>query len=54
MPASFLKCVAEGGKVVTKKLPGGKYIHLCKSKSGRWFAGEVKKRKKKRRRKKNG
>ncbi len=48
MPRSFLKCVAEGGKVVTKSLKGGKYIRLCKTKSGKWTKGEVKKKKKRR------
>ena len=46
MPRTFLKCVAEGGKVRTKSLSGGKYIHLCKTKSGKWTKGEVKKKKK--------
>ncbi len=49
MPISFLKCVAEGGKVITKRLKGNKYIHLCKSKDGKWYKGEVKKKKKSRR-----
>jgi len=44
MPRDFTRCVSEGGKVVTKKLSGGKYIHLCKDKSGKWHQGEVKKK----------
>jgi len=46
MPRNFLKCVAEGGNVTTKKLGDGKYIRLCKDKSGKWHQGEVKKSKK--------
>ena len=30
MPEAFNKCVADGGKVFTKKLPEGQYIHGCK------------------------
>lgn len=41
MPAKFDKCVASGGRVRTKTLPGGKYIHLCFS-AGKSTAGEVK------------
>jgi len=42
MPAAFEKCVREGGRVRTKKLKGGKYIHIC-FKDGKSYAGEVKK-----------
>ena len=42
MPAGFEKCVREKGKVVTKTLAGGKYVHLCKNKQGKWFKGYVK------------
>ena len=45
MPAAFNRCVASGGRVRTKKLAGGRYIHLC-FRGGRSVAGEVKKRKK--------
>ncbi len=45
MSKEFLACVDNGGKVVTRKLKGDKYIHLCKDKSGKWHSGEVKKRK---------
>ena len=41
MPADFNKCVAEGGRVRTKKLSKGRYIHLC-WKDGKSYAGEVK------------
>ena len=42
MPNDFEMCVDSGGKVVTKKLKGGKYMHLCKDKDGKWHQGEVK------------
>ena len=42
MPEDFDECVANKGKVITKKLKGGKYMHLCKSKDGKWHNGEVK------------
>ena len=29
MPEDFLKCVREGGKVVTKKIDDKRYIHIC-------------------------
>ena len=45
MPGDFNRCVRDGGQVSTKKLSGGKYIHLCKDKSGHWHKGEVKKKK---------
>lgn len=41
-PESFDKCIANGGKVITKSLKGGKYIRLCKSKNGKWHRGEIK------------
>lgn len=46
MPAQFDACVNSGGEVRTKKLPNGKYIHIC-FKGGKSYAGEVKKKKKK-------
>lgn len=47
MPKDFLKCVkSKNSTKITKKLKGGKYIHLCKPKKGKWTKGEVKKRKK--------
>lgn len=43
MPAAFDKCVSEGGRVRTKKLSGGKYMHICFPKGGGpSVAGEVK------------
>lgn len=44
MPKSFMRCARSGGRVRTKSLPGGKYIHLC-FKGKKSYAGEVKKRK---------
>jgi hypothetical protein len=45
MPAGFEMCVAAGGRVRTKKLKGGKYIHICYL-GKKSYAGEVKKKKK--------
>ena len=44
MPKNFEKCVAQGGRVRTKKLSNGKYIHIC-FKDGKSYAGEVKTKK---------
>jgi len=41
MPASFDKCANEGGRVRTKKLSNGRYLHIC-FKGGKSFAGEIK------------
>lgn len=46
MPKKFDEAVKAGGKVITKKLKGGKYMHLVKTAAGKWVAGEVKMRKK--------
>lgn len=46
MPGPFNSCVKQGGRVRTKKLGGGKYIHIC-FKDGKSFAGEVKTKKSK-------
>lgn len=53
MPKAFMQCMRGGGRVRTKKMQGGKYMHMC-FKDGKGYAGEVKKRKasgKKRRKK---
>jgi len=42
MPADFRTCVAEGGRVRTKKIGKNKYIHICWDKEGKSHAGEVK------------
>jgi len=44
MSKAFLNCQKWGGKIRTKKLKSGKYIHLCFL-GGKSFAGEVKKKK---------
>jgi len=44
MPASFNRCVDSGGRVRTKSLSGGRYIHICFS-GGHSYAGEVKHKK---------
>lgn len=46
MPADFTKCVNDGGKVVTKQLKGGRYIHICYDKKGTSHVSEVKTKKK--------
>lgn len=46
MPKAFTDCVKTGGKVVTKKLKGNKYIKICYDKKGNSHAGEVTKKKK--------
>lgn len=43
MPAAFDKCVKDGGRVRTKDLGKGKYIHICFPKGGGGsIAGAVK------------
>lgn len=44
MPKDFDNCISSGGKVRTKTLKGGKYMHIC-IKDGKTHAGEVKTRK---------
>ena len=41
MPAGFDECRRKGGKIRTKKLKGGKYIHICWL-DGKAYPGEVK------------
>lgn len=43
MPKAFTDCVKNGGKVITKKIKGGKYIKICYDKEGNAHPGEVKK-----------
>ncbi len=45
MPVDFERCIAQGGRVRTKKLSGGRYQHIC-FKDGKSFAGHVKKSRK--------
>ena len=42
MPQDFDKCVAEGGRVRTKSIKGGRYMRICFDKQGKSHAGEVK------------
>jgi len=43
MSQQFESCVSGGGRVRTKKLSGGKFIHICFPKGGgSSIAGEVK------------
>ena len=41
MPRAFEACIRAGGRVRTKSLKDGKYIHICFHK-GKSYAGEVK------------
>jgi len=42
MPADFERCRKEGGRIRTKSLSDGRYIHICYDKAGKSHAGEVK------------
>jgi len=46
MPQGFNKCVKNGGRVRTKKLSGGRYMHICWL-NGKSYAGEIHTKKKK-------
>ena len=41
MPKAFDTCRKSGGKIRTKKLSGGKYVHIC-TLNGKSFRGNVK------------
>lgn len=41
MPQGFDECVKNKGRVRTKSLPGGKYMHICFL-HGKSYAGEIK------------
>ena len=45
MPEAFNACIDKGGRVRTKKLGGGKYMHICFL-DGKSYAGHVKQNKK--------
>ena len=47
MPKNFISCVKAGGKIITKQLKGGKYMHICYDKDGKAYPGEIKTKKKK-------
>lgn len=40
MPKDFEMCITKGGRIRTKKLKDGKYIHICFL-NGKSYAGEV-------------
>jgi hypothetical protein len=46
MPAAFDKCVKDGGKVVTLKIPKDRYMYVCYDKKGNSHPGEVHTKKK--------
>jgi len=45
MPAAFNKCVKNGGRVRTKRLSGGRYMHICYL-NGKSYPGEIHTKKK--------
>lgn len=47
MPEKFNKCVKDGGRVRTKTMSGGRYMHIC-FKDGKSYAGEIKTKKRER------
>lgn len=50
MPEKFLKAIAAGAKVRTKKLSGGRYVKIAIKKSGKTVAGEIHSKRKKKKR----
>jgi hypothetical protein len=44
MPAAFDKCVADGGRVITKTINKTQYMHICYI-NGKSYSGEVKTKK---------
>ena len=47
VPEDFLKCIREGGRVVTIKIGDDKYRHVCYDKNDKPHYGEIKTKKKK-------
>ena len=43
MSQAFENCVKKNGRVRTKKLKGGKYMHICFL-NGKSYAGEIKRK----------
>lgn len=43
MPKAFDACVSHGGRVRTKSLSGGRYMHVC-FKGTKSYAGHMRKR----------
>jgi len=42
MPKAFLKAIENGGKVITKQMSGGRYVHIVYPKGGGApIAGEI-------------
>ncbi len=41
MPSDFLKAVAAGGKVETKQMSGGRYMHIVHGKDGKDYPSEI-------------
>lgn len=41
MPKDFERCVADGGRVITKRVNANEYIHVCYI-NGKSYSGEVK------------
>jgi hypothetical protein len=46
VPKDFDDCVKDSGKVITKRLKHGRYMHICFDKKGKAYPGEIKKKKK--------
>jgi len=53
MPKDFIDCQKRGGRIVTEKLKGNKYKHICYDKNGKRYEGEIKTKKKAKSFKKN-
>lgn len=47
MPKSFMDCVKNNKKIVTKELNNNKYVLVCYDKNGKSYTSEIKIRKKK-------
>ena len=41
MPEDFLRCKAEGGRIRTMPIKGGRFAHICFDKNGKSHMGEV-------------
>ena len=42
MPEAFLKCIRDGGKVITKKIDKDRYMHICYDENEKAHPGEIK------------
>ena len=45
MPVGFDRCRKAGGRIRTKTLSKGRFMHICFDKNGKSHAGEVKTKK---------